>query len=94
MSERRRGRGFFINTQAKTIDLDSHLSRPKSLVLFPVLGENLREEEEGEGKEGEKGKMMLKIDKITHFPVIEKSLNAIKICVSEAPTTAQSRDFC
>ena len=57
-----RPRQLFLNqTQAKTIDLGSQLSRPKSLVLFPVLGEQLRE------GEGEEGKMMLKIDEITHF---------------------------
>ena len=47
--------------------------------MFPVLGEKLREEEEeeeGEGEgagEGEEGKMMLKIDEITHFLRIVKS---------------------
>ena len=62
-------------------------------------------EEEGEGEEGEggeeegeeeeegEGKMMLKIDEITHFLQIVKSQNTIRICVSEAQTSVQPRDF-
>ena len=50
------------------------------------------EEEEEEEEEGE-GKMMLKIDEITHFLRIVKSQNTIRICVSEAQTSVQPRDF-
>ena len=46
-----------------------------------------RKEEEGEGK------IMLKIDEITHFLRIVKSQNTIRICVSEAQTSVQPRDF-
>ena len=48
---------------------------------------------EGEEKEEEEGKMMLKIDEITHFFRIVKSQNTIRICVSEAQTSVQPRDF-
>ena len=74
---------FFRQTQAKTIDLDSHPFQPKSLVVC-CFGEKLREEEEEEEEE-----MMLKIDEITHFLRIVKSQNAIRICVSEAQTSVQ-----
>jgi len=51
-------------------------------------GEGEEGEEEGEEGEGEEGKMMLKIDEITHFLRIVKSQNTTRICVSEAPTSA------
>ena len=52
--------------------------------MLGVLGKKMREGE---------GKMMLKIDEITHFLRIVKSQNTIRICVSEAQTSAQPRDF-
>ena len=53
------------------------------------MREEGEEEEEEEGEEEGEGKMMLKIDEITHFLRIVKSQNTIRICVSEAQTSVQ-----
>ena len=48
------------------------------------------EEEEEEGEQAGEGKMMLKIDEITHFLRIVKSqTHHSRICVSEAQTSVQ-----
>ena len=48
-------------------------------------------EEEGEGGEG---KMMLKINEITHFLQIDKNpKHHVRICISEAKTSVQPYDI-
>ena len=44
-------------------------------------------------EEGEEGKMMLKIDEITHFLRIVKSQHTIRIYVSEAQTSVHGPDL-